>query len=314
MASSFNPLTGPGWFAFVLRLTAVVLGLGSACASTAAAEDPAATLAARARQVLHEVMAAERSWVKIHAAEALIDAGEAGRIHAIFFAEESANENPVIRIGLWRVLARTARSPAERAEWIAKIEGAYNDPQAPDRIQAIETLGKLHHAVTGPALALVRRESAGAPSVSMVLALWAAQLAGEPHALGGLTALLSSPDPTLRGDAAYALRWLGVPDPAVHQALVKAAAVEPAGTYAYAYILGAAVTVEADAAQTKVWVEKLEQLLMTGTTDARFEAAQTLKHHYPPSKAFQLAELLNEPANDARVGAANVILSALSRR
>ena len=314
MASSFNPSTVPGWFACVLCLTAIVLGLGSARASTAVAEDPAVPLAVQARKVLHEVMAAERSWVKIHAAEALIDAGEAGRVHAIFLAEEAANENPAIRIGLWRVLARTARTPAERAEWMARIEGAYRDPQAPDRIQAIETLGKLHQRVSGPALALVRRESAGAPSVPMVLALWAAQLAGEPNALAGLAGLLSSPDPTLRGDAAYALRWLGVTDPAVRQTLVKAAAVEPADTYAYPYLLGAAVTVGADDAQTKAWLEKLEQVLTSGTTDARFEAAQTLKHHCPPAKAIQLAPLLGEPANDIRVGAADVILSALSRR
>lgn len=299
-----------------MRLTGLglVLGLGPTYASATVAEDPAVSLAAQARKVLHEVMTAERSWVKIHAAEALIDAGETDRIHAIFFAGEAANENPTIRIGLWRVLARTARTPAERAEWIARIEGAYRDPQAPDRMQAIESLGKLHHRVSGPSLTLVRSESAGAPSVPMVLALWAAQLAGEPNALAGLTGLLSSPDPTLRGDAAYALRWLGAPDPAVRQALAKAAAVESADTYAHPYILGAAVTVGADAAQTKAWLDKLEQVLWSGTTDARFEAAQTLKHHCPPAKVFQLAPLLSEPANDARVGAADVILTALSRR
>jgi SSS family solute:Na+ symporter len=298
---------------FFLHCLAVTVTLQPVFASPSKAENPAA-LAARAREVLHEVMIAERSWVKIHAAEALIDAGEADRIHAIFLAELTSTENSAIRVGVWRVLARTAPTKEERAAWIARIERVYCDPKATDRIQAIETLGKLHHRVSGPALELVRQEAAGAPSVPVVLALWVAQLAGEPLALERLAGLLASPDPTLRGDAAYALRWLGQPDPAVRQALVKAAAVESSETYAYPYILGAAVAVDADAAQIRDWAEKLERLLMSGTTDARFEAAQTLKHLYPPAKVFSLAALLNEPANDARVGAANVILSALARQ
>jgi hypothetical protein len=274
-------------------------------------------LAAHARDVLREIGASEHNWVRIHAAEALMAGGESDAIRAEFLASLPALESSAIRVGAWRVLTTTAPSPEDREPWIVRIARTYLDPAAPDQNQAIETLCKLGFRVRGEVLAKVRREAAGPPSVPMSLALWSAVLAGEPGALTQLTTLLTSSDPALRGDAAYALRWLHLSDPAMRLALARAAATEPAGTSAYPYILGAALTVDADPAQTAAWTAKLNEVfLASGPTDARFEASWTLRHRYRVADLPRLAAMLDLPPkeNDTRVGAAAVILVTLGRR
>jgi len=302
-------------FGLSLGLVAAVALPGAETGSTVSAPALAA-LAAHARDVLHQIMESEHSFVRIHAAEALMAAGETDAIRAYFLRELPATESSAFRIGVWRVLTTAARSPDERSAWIAKIERVYGDPAAKDRNNAIETLCKLGYHVSGPTLAIVRQQAAGPPSAPMSLALWSAQLAGEPYALEGLTALLASPDVALRTDAAYALRWLHLSDPAMRQALAHAVAVEPVGTSAYPYLLGAALTVDADPAQTKIWEAKLDQIFATGATDARFEVSWTLKHRYQAADLPRVAAFLDRPAseNDTRVGAAMIILTTLARQ
>lgn len=292
----------------------VVVGLAAVVALRGASPPPAA-LAAHARGVLHGIMESERSFVRVHAAEALIAAGEADAVRAYFLRELPSTEASAFRIGVWRVLATTASSADERNSWIAKVGRTYCDPAAADRATAIETLCKLGYRVSGKTLELVRQDAAGKPSVPMVLALWSAQLAGEPDALTALTGLLTADDPKVRRTAAYALRWLHPTDSATRQALARAAAVEPADSPAYAYILGAALTVDADPAQAKDWVAKLDQVLATGALEARFEASWTLRYRYSVANLPPVAKLLDLPAseNDTRVGAAMIILTTLAR-
>ncbi len=302
------------------RSIATGLGLLAAVALQGADVPTAApvpeALAAHARAVLHQIMVSEQSWVRIHAAEALMEAGETEAIRTYFLNELPNTESSAFRIGVWRVLATASHTPEERATWIAKVERVYLDPAAPDQNQAIETLNKLGYRVTGETLEKVRHNAAGLPSAPMALALWSEQIAGEPHALEGLTELLTSKDPALRTSAAYAFRWLHPSDPAVRAALVHAAAAEAAGTVPYVYILGAALTVEADPTQTSNWETKLNEVMMTGTAGARFEASWTLKHRFKFADLPRLGLLLDLPAseNDARVGAATIILLTLARR
>jgi HEAT repeat protein len=276
-----------------------------------------AALGEQARAVLHQIMVSEQSWVRIHAAEALMAAGETDAIRTYFLNELPRTESSAFRIGVWRVLAAAARSPEERATWIAKVERVYLDPTAPDQNQAIETLCKLGYHVSGPTLALVRRRLAEPPSAPMVLALWSAQIAGEPQALAGLTQLLTAGDPALRRSAAYALRWLHPSDPAARQALARAAAAAtPNLDPSSVYILGAALAVDADPAQTKNWVETLNLLMATNAVSVgeRFEASWTLQHRYKVADLPPLAGLLDLPdsENDVRIGAAMIILATLA--
>ncbi len=286
---------------------------GAETGSTETAPTPAA-LEAQARSVLHEIMVSEQSWVRIHAAEALIAAGEADAIRTYFLTELPRTESSAFRIGVYRVLATVSRSPEERNAWVAKVEQVYLDQNAPDQNQAIETLCKLGYRVTGQTLELVRRRMAEPPSAPMALALWSAALAGEPHALEGLTQLLTAADPDLRRRAAYALRWLHPADPAVRQALARAATVTATiHNSSSIYILGAALAVDADPARTKDWVATLNTLMRTNTVSVgeRFEASWTLQHRSNAANLPSLRGLLelSEDENDVRIGAAAIILT-----
>ena len=295
--------------------------LAAAALPGAGAESPApspAALGEHASSVLHQIMVGEQSWVRIHAAEALMAAGEAEAIRTYFLNELPHTESSVFRIGVYRVLATASHSAEERSSWIAKVEHIYLDPTAPDQNQAIETLCKLGHRVTGPTLELVRHRLAGPPSVPKALALWSATLAGEPHALESLTRLLDSQDPDLRRNAAYALRWLHPSDPAVRRILDLAAATAvPAYDSASVYIVGAALAVDANPAASKGWVAMLNFTLVTDafSPGERFEASWTLKHRYKAADLPGLAGLLELPAseNDVRVGTASIILTTLTR-
>jgi len=280
----------------------------------AAADETEAALAARARTVLRQVVATDQTWVRVHATEALIAAGEGEAMRALFLRERPAIETTVYRIGVWRVLANTAHGTVERAEWIARIEQVFLDPAAPDRPQAVETLGKLRHRVTGKILETVRARAATGPEAEAIMPLWVLQLAGEPGAKARLTGALVSSDATVRQRAAYAVRWLHASDAAQRRTLAGAADTEPADSPAQAYLLSAALSLDAAPARTAAWQAKLEKVLMTGTAAARFEACQTLMHRFNLADVSRLAPLLDEAEPDTRVGAAWAILHVLARR
>lgn len=271
-------------------------------------------LAARARAVLHEVVASDRSWVRVHAAEALIEVGEAQAMRELFLRLQPEGEAAAYRIGVWRVLATTAPSAAKRAECIARVERVYLDATAPDRSQAIETLGKLRHTIAGHVLETARAQVAAGPEAETIMPLWALQLAGEPEALARLTAALKSADATARLRAAYALRWLHPTDPDVLKALAIVAKSEPAGSAAFAHVLSAALSLEADHAQEAEWRSKLENVLATGTPGARFETCRALVHRFTAANLPQLATLLENSEPDTRVAAAWTILRVLARK
>src|SRR3954468_14975524 len=101
--------------------------------AASAAIAPSSALADRARAVLTADLAREKAFVKVHAAEALIALGEKDSPHRVFAAElPAANEMRPYRIGVWRVLAASSQSDAERAEWIARTEAVVLDPDTMD--------------------------------------------------------------------------------------------------------------------------------------------------------------------------------------
>lgn len=262
----------------------------------------------RARAVLDQIVAGERSWKRIHAAEALIAIGEGPSIRAIFSRDHAASDLSDYRIGAWRIRANTAESPDERSRWIGKIEEVFRDPASPDRLDAIESLSKLGFVVSGRTRAMVRTLAAEAPEGDALFAWWALALAGEPGALERMTASLASANGMARQRAAYALRWLRPRSPAILQALARAANAEPFDTDAYPYLLSAALLLNADPQYSAAWQAKLENVLATGETWARYEASQSLMPRYALADLPRLMPLLENPESDTRIGAAWSIL------
>lgn len=270
------------------------------------------SLEERARGVLHEVLISDQTWVKVHAAEALIAAGDGGEIRKLFLRERNMGEVSVYRIGVWRVLANTAPTATERSECIARIERVVLDPLAPDRPQAIETLCKLRHSVSANVLAVLRTQSLRGVPLDSIMPLWALKLAGEQDALARLADGLVAVDVKTRQRAAYALRWLRPTDPIVLRTLTMAAETEPADSMAYPYVLSAALSLEADHTYISRWQSKLEAVLATGLATARFEACQTLMHRFTKANLPQLVPLLDDPEPDTRVAVAWTILHLLA--
>ena len=304
-------------FMIALLAAGMLAGRARAQAPEAARDArPAAAvddLARRARAVLDAVLATEKSWIKVHAAEVLVADGQAGRLHRLFLAQLAESDASDYRVGGWRVLAATSPTAAERARWVARIEGVLLDPGAPDHSQAVESLGKLQWKIAGRTLAAVRALAATAPAADTLMPLWALAIAGEPGAPERLVAALDSTDSTVRQRAAYALRWLKPEAPTVRRALARAADREPAAAPSYAFVLGAAFVTEADPGRMAAWRSGLERVLAAGAPGARFEAAQALKQESKPGDLARVAPLLDSPESDVRVAGAAVILQVRRR-
>lgn len=297
-----------------MKVTRTLFALGAilgAVASPVLAADAALTLDGlreQAQAVLDVALVTEKGWVRVHAAEAQIALGNGGQIRSLFKERLAAAEASPFRVGTWRVLATTAVSPEEREGWIRRIEAVFLNPASADRLQAIESLAKLRHVVTGETLVTAQKLAATTPSSAAVLSLWALALANEPHALDSLAGMLASSDAEARMNAAYTLRWLRPTDPALLQKVARATDAEPVDSIAYPYLLGAALQTKSDPARSDAWHAALLHVLLTGSMDARFEAAQTLQGHLTPADLPRLEPLLTSSEPDTRIGAALCVL------
>jgi hypothetical protein len=262
----------------------------------------------RAHTVLNAALHHEKAFVKVHAAEALIALGEKDEPHRVFQAElPAANDQRPYRIGVWRVLAASARTPQERAAWIARTEAVVLDSTTMDRLHAVESLGKLGHAPTAEVRAALKSMAQGTAAAA-VFPHWVLHLAGEPTALPAIVAALSSEDPIARLRAAYVLRWLMITDAPTRAALGGTARAEPPTAIGYTIILGSAVTLAADPAQTAHWIAILEKTLAEGNAGARYDACQTLMRRATAVDFPKFAPLLDQAEGDARIGGAWAIL------
>lgn len=279
-----------------------------ALAELTAPEDP---LAIQAKSVLRDVMGVEESWIKIHAAEALVAAGETEFVREQMRQLAPQSGKLVYRVGIQRVLANTAGTLSERRASVAEVERIFLQPASPDRSQALETLCKLHHRVSGPALAAARELAAGPDSSLRGVALWALCIAGEPAAREALVALLQSPEASARLAASYALRMMRERSPAALVALALAAEREAPSSNAYPYVLSAAAALAADPARVPAWQATLRKMLANEATAdaARFEICQGFLQGGAVGDRAEFARFLAGPGHDTRVGAALVILT-----
>ena len=264
--------------------------------------------AAQARQTLRQILDQDRTWSRIHAAEALVAEGEGETVRRAFEAEAATADSSPFRVGVWRGLANTAPTAVDRSQWAAKVEATIVRPGDPERLDAIETLCRLRVRGASPTLAALKKMTATDPEGDALLSWWALAFAGEPGALDHIVASLSSHDPLARERAAYALRWLEAKETTVHEALARSADAEPDGSTAYPYVLSAALRLHADAARTGEWRKGLEKILAHGSGEARYEACQALMLGYSPSDFARLQPLLGDADPDARIGAAWAIL------
>ena len=164
---------------------------------------------ARARDELRRALREEPKFIKVHAAEALLDLELRQEVRRVFEAEQRLHaDEPAYRVGIWRVLARAAETPADRQAYVDKILAVYADPKAPDSIHAVESLAKLEYAVPERDRAALREWTEAAGTERHAYGRWLLAVSGTKQDVERLAALIADKRPVTRGVAAYALRFM----------------------------------------------------------------------------------------------------------
>src|SRR4029079_11667790 len=134
----------------------------------------------KAMSELNKVLIEETLFIKVHAAEYLIWLGYPDEPRKVYEKEnELHSEEKPYRIGIWRVLAQSAKDSSAKKGWLEKVISVYHDSTSPDKLHATETLAKLQYSpmekfpeITQEALAADNRNLA-------TYALWAVSYASD---------------------------------------------------------------------------------------------------------------------------------------
>jgi len=258
------------------------------------------------------VFAHQERWVKVHAAEFLLELDYRDGVEEAFTEQlRSHGKEPEYRVGIWRVLTRAAYGSDARRRWMAKIRHVFLDPSAPDRLHAVETLAKLGYRI--PPGDQGRRESeaferAAAREDAMgAFARWVLVNSDPRHDDARLAALLACDDARVRGLAAYALRHLAAVSPATAEALASAVAAEPRDSPGRIHLVCAAA-VHAPLEDRAAWKRALRDFAEKGNPTQRYQACQTLGGVADRTDLALLTSLLKNADADTRSAAAYAVL------
>ena len=290
-------------------LPGVLLLVGARVSGAPGQADAGDDLTTRAVATLRRVMGEEEEWVKVHAAEMLVYNNYLEGVREAFEAELDAGPGPKYRIGVWRVLARAAGNDAAlRRKYVDEIVAAFADKGGPDRLHAVETLGKLGHADVSPELRAVAESGEG---TFRAYARWVVANSGEPEDEAFLADLLSSPDADVKGCVAYALRFSeGVSDATLDK-LLSSARAEAGDSGGRVYLLSAAYVHASKAARPEdaEWARtELLTYAETGDKGQKNEVCSALGTVAGEESRALLAGLLDDPEADVQAHAAHALI------
>lgn len=260
----------------------------------------------RCLRILHDTFKNEQGWVKIHAAEALLDLGEKDWIQKGILAYEGAWDGSS-EIGKWRVLYTASNDHLEKQYWIGEIENCYTAGPTSFQLNALESLCKLNFVATADTFEKLCRDATDASRPEAPFALWALHLAGNRQAAHRISEILFSSDPEMRKLAAFCLRWMKCSSPAVLSNLAESAKREPEESEAFPFTLGAAISLRANPERSAEWRCQLVKLLETAFCTARYEICQALKRDFTQSCLPTLLALLDQSDADVRIGGSAAI-------
>ncbi len=299
-----------------LLLVLVLAAAGLCPAFARAGEDVSGVdeaLRERCVRSLREGLAEGQRWVKVHAAEYLLALDYREGVQETFQRElADSSQEPQYRIGIWRVLARAADNDQQRTAWIETIRQVFLDPTATDRLHAVETLAKLGYKVRDDDLQQFEDAARPERSAMTPFARWVLVNSERPDAESRLAELLDSPDATMRGHAAYALRHLPKVSPEVAAQLAAAAGREPAGATARIYLVGAAAVHGSGQEQARR-IDELVRDVVRRSGDQCAQAVQTLAQIGGKPQLPALIDLLERGDLDQRAAAAAAILRIARR-
>jgi hypothetical protein len=287
----------------------VLLLLGSS--RVPAATDPAT----RALEVLIELLDSDDAIAQVRAAEVLIRFGHAPRAHArLVRAGPDVDAVPIQRVLRWRALAASSASEDERNIYVGRLLELVANPDAPDRLHAIESAAKLSVVAPAAQISDLQTLAARAPERDAVFVrwlLWPSHPPSDSDAV--LIGWLRSTDPVTRLRAAHLLRWMTPVSRSVLEELSRAARATIEPDIAAAIIVGAAALLGASPADDVRWRERLEAMVHGADPAAAYHALQGLMALYAIEDLPILLPLLDHPAAEVRAGAAWAILTVVKR-
>jgi acetyl esterase/lipase len=272
--------------------------------------------AAGPRVMLRETLDnAPPDWVKIHAAVALITAGDFRAVRDELAADGKIPDGAPrgYRIGVWRSLAGAAATAADRAAWVTRIHDVAADPAADERLFAIESLSKLGVRLDKAERDQLLQTAKSAKLDDAPMMWWLLAVSGEPTAKAELVKSLASPSPIARMRAAYALRKLGAL--AVHEwgRIAEPAYAHDADPLADAYLSSSAYVTAPSLDSASRYKVRVIELARNGTPKQQYEAANALGERGGAEDSSLLREMLGSSDSDVRVAAAGALLMIEAR-
>ncbi len=270
---------------------------------------------------LHAVVAHDHDLPRLHAAENLAILGEPDPFAAIKADVPKMVTQPVFRIVTWRVQARVAAhaGASMKAQTDQVVAVFFMQPDASDRVNAAETLGKLRYNPPAAEAARFREvaETAKNPLLRMH-ARWVLAGNGKKAEEAALAAFLGDPDANVRGDAAYALRFRPHLHSETRKLLIAAAEKEAKGSYARCYLYTSA-TLHAKKAERAPLLSEVEKYAASGNAEEKYESMNGLALYGTADEIPMLRKYLApavpyvEADADIRVAAAAAILNIQRR-
>ncbi|HEY3900920.1 MAG TPA: hypothetical protein VGM54_20075 [Chthoniobacter sp.] len=268
---------------------------------------------ALAANLEHE-MGANTGFVRIHAAEALIEHGYGFKVAPVLLSDAEV-ETPGYRLGVWRALAQIVKAESERRDYVGRIRRVLTDAAAPDRLGAAESLAKLRVADRNDRPVLEEWLRSAKESDAPFL-LWLLLLSSDsnerPQDEARLARLLDSKDPAARLRAGYALGRLGDASAESIRHLQQCAESEPADSRARVYLLAAAFRyAPLDSPPAARLKRELIADFASSDASEQLQASTAIGAHGSAEDIPALTSLLKSANADARIGAAGALLHLL---
>ena len=251
-------------------------GCGKSIAPDASVD---ANLRAESITKLRSVLETQPKWVKVHAAEWLLDLGYPQGVVEEFQKELTAHgDEPEYRIGIWRVLAKGSQHTRDYPQWVTRIKQTFFDEHSPDRVHAAESMAKLGVPLTPSELKGVVAAAEDNDARLAVYCRWVLAVADNKNRAAhyaALVELLESPAIETRQTASYALRHLGPLNQDQWHKLVVRADTEP-DSLARLRLQGAAI-IAAPPSATRAELDGVRAALTQSSSfgDAQFDGEST---------------------------------------
>ncbi len=263
---------------------------------------------------LRDALRQQKGWVKVHAAEALLQNNMPQGVNEIF-TKELNTDDPQYRIGVMRVLIKAPDVPQTRKEeYIQQIRKAFDDKNGKARVHAAETLGKLGVHFRSKELSDFAEKVGGG---SAAYGRWVLANSNQQADLNYLTELLESEDKWEKANVAYSIRYMDSIDSQWLERLERCLAGLDEKSAARVYVLSALCKHVKDISKKQRLEQLVKHYLHNGNNDDKKEACVAIGNLKQQTDVPVLIDVFEKEANvDVKIFIADAFLklSAITKQ